>query len=172
MKLVLQRVSHAKVSVDGKPVAEIGQGVVILAGVGRGDTEAEAAWLAEKCAHLRSFEDAEGKTNLSLLDVGGAALVVSQFTLYADTRRGRRPGFSYASPPERAEPLVRRFAELLSGHGVPVQTGVFGAHMLVEIANDGPVTILLEKEPADSGSPSPEAGGHPQGPASGEGVRG
>ncbi len=148
MRLVLQRVSQGRVSVDGRKVAEIGRGLVILVGVGRGDTETEAAWLAEKCAHLRIFEDAEGKTNLSLLDVGGTALVVSQFTLYADTRRGRRPGFSYAALPEVADPLVQRFAELLSGHGVPVQAGVFGAHMLVEIHNDGPVTILLERESA------------------------
>jgi len=145
MRVVIQRVSQARVSVSGQATAEIGRGLVILVGVGHGDTEAEAAWLAEKCANLRIFEDEQGKTNLSLLEVGGAALVVSQFTLYADTRRGRRPGFTSAALAEVAEPLVERFAALLSGHGVPVRPGVFGAHMLVEIHNDGPVTILLEK---------------------------
>lgn len=147
MRLVLQRVSKGSVSVDGETVAEIGRGLVILAGVGHGDTETQARWLADKSAHLRIFEDAQGKTNLSLLDVGGAAIVVSQFTLYADTRRGRRPGFTTAARPDVAEPLVTRFAELLAGHGVPVQSGIFGAHMLVEIHNDGPVTILLKREP-------------------------
>jgi D-tyrosyl-tRNA(Tyr) deacylase len=146
MRLIIQRVSYGKVSVEGRALAEIGRGSVILVGVGHGDSEAEAAWLAEKAAHLRIFEDEAGKTNLSLLDVGGEAIVVSQFTLYADTSRGRRPGFTRAALPPVAEPLVARFAELLRGHGLPVQTGEFGAHMLVEIHNDGPVTILLERE--------------------------
>ncbi|MBI3361528.1 MAG: D-tyrosyl-tRNA(Tyr) deacylase [Chloroflexi bacterium] len=144
MRAVVQRVSRGSVSIDGKQVAQIGRGFVILVGVGQGDAEADAAWLADKIAFMRMFEDEAEKTNLSVLDVKGEAIVVSQFTLYADTSRGRRPGFSYAAPPDVAEPLVRRFAELLGGHGVPVQTGVFGADMLVEILNDGPVTILLD----------------------------
>jgi D-tyrosyl-tRNA(Tyr) deacylase len=146
MRLVLQRVRHGKVSVDGNPIAEIGRGLVILVGVGPNDTEREAMWLAEKCAGLRIFEDHEGKTNLSLQDVGGQALVVSQFTLYADTSRGRRPSFVNAAPPNIAEPLVRHFAQDLARLGIPTQMGEFGAHMLVEIENDGPVTILLERE--------------------------
>ncbi|MBI3158715.1 MAG: D-tyrosyl-tRNA(Tyr) deacylase [Chloroflexi bacterium] len=145
MRLLIQRVKYARVSVAGRTVAEISHGVVVLAGVGHGDGEEQAAWLAEKAANLRIFADAEGKTNLSLLDVGGAALVVSQFTLYADVRKGRRPSFTDAALPEVAEPLVARFAELLSGHGVPTQTGEFGAEMLVEIHNDGPVTMWIER---------------------------
>jgi D-tyrosyl-tRNA(Tyr) deacylase len=146
MRLVLQRVRRGRVSVDGRTLAEIDRGLVILVGVGHSDTPAEARWLAEKAAGLRVFEDADGKTNLSILDVGGQAIVVSQFTLYADTRKGRRPSFIDAAPPERAEPLVRAFAQHLAALGVPTQTGEFGAHMLVEIANDGPVTIVLERQ--------------------------
>lgn len=145
MRLVLQRVRRGRVSVDGRPVAAIGPGLVILIGVGQADTPDAADGLAEKVSTLRVFEDPQGKTNLSLLDIGGQALVVSQFTLYADTRKGRRPSFLDAALPESAEPLVRRFAEALTARGVPTQTGVFGAHMLVEIENDGPVTILLER---------------------------
>lgn len=146
MRVVIQRVRRGRVSIDGRTVAEIGRGMVILVGVGRADSEVEARWLAEKCAGLRIFEDEQGKTNLSLLDVGGEALVVSQFTLYADTRKGRRPSFVGAALPEQAEPQVRLFAETLAAQGVPTQTGEFGAHMLVEIDNDGPLTILLERE--------------------------
>ena len=145
MRIVVQRVRQAKVSVDGETVAAIGPGVVVLVGVTHTDTDEAARWLAQKVAGLRIFEDAEGKMNAGLLDVGGQALVVSQFTLYADARRGRRPSFTDAAPPEVAEPLVRRFAEELAAAGVPVQTGIFGAPMLVEIHNDGPVTILLER---------------------------
>jgi D-tyrosyl-tRNA(Tyr) deacylase len=145
MKLVIQRVRRGSVSVDDHKVAEIEHGLVILVGVGSADTKEEAEWLADKCAHLRIFEDQEGKTNLSLQDVEGEALVVSQFTLYADTRKGRRPSFINAALPEIAEPLVDVFAEALQSFGIPVQMGVFGAHMLVEIENDGPVTILLER---------------------------
>ncbi len=145
MRALVQRVSQASVDVDGEPVARIGPGVVVLVGVTHGDTEAQASWLARKVAGLRIFEDAEGKMNASLLDVGGEALVVSQFTLYADARKGRRPSFTNAAPPEVAEPLVEHFAQALRAAGVPVQTGVFGAHMLVRIYNDGPVTILLER---------------------------
>lgn len=148
MRIVLQRVRRGRVSVGGNTLAEIGRGLVILVGVGRRDSQAEAAWLAEKCATLRVFEDEQGKTNLSVLEVGGEALVVSQFTLYADTRKGRRPSFIDAALPEQAEPLVRHFAQTLAERGVPTQTGEFGAHMLVEIDNDGPVTIVLEREAA------------------------
>lgn len=148
MKAVLQRVRRGRVSVDDHTVAEIGRGLVILVGVGQGDTEAEARWLAEKCAVLRVFEDDDGKTNLSVKDVEGEAIVVSQFTLHADTRKGRRPSFIKAADPTIAEPLVTYFAEHLAAQGVPTQLGVFGANMLVEIDNDGPVTILLERESA------------------------
>lgn len=150
MRVVLQRVRSGRVSVAGQVIAEIGQGVVILIGVGDQDLDSQVAeealrFLTEKIVHLRIFEDDQGKMNRSLSDVSGAALVVSQFTLYADTRKGRRPSFTSAAIPEIARPIVDRFVELLQEQGVPVQTGEFGAHMLVEIANDGPVTIWLEK---------------------------
>ena len=147
MRAVLQRVRRGRVSVDGDTIAAIDHGLVILIGVGQADTISEAEWLAEKCAALRVFEDEQGKTNLSVQDVGGEVLVVSQFTLYADTRKGRRPSFINAAPPEIAQPLVDHFTDHLRGLGVSVQRGVFGAHMLVEIENDGPVTIILEREP-------------------------
>ena len=146
MRIVIQRVRKGRVSVDGETVAEIDKGLVILVGVGHEDGEEQAAYLVEKTANLRIFADAEGKTNLSCLDVGGEAIVVSQFTLYADTRKGRRPSFVNAAPPETAEPLVERFAEMLRQQGVPTQMGVFGAKMLVEIDNDGPVTIVVDRE--------------------------
>ncbi|MGC8857242.1 MAG: D-aminoacyl-tRNA deacylase [Anaerolineae bacterium] len=145
MRALIQRVLHARVLVDGQTIAQIERGLLVLLGVGHGDSEAQAAFLADKIANLRIFEDTMGKTNFSLLDVGGEAIVVSQFTLYADARKGRRPSFTDAAPPERAEPLVARFAELLRQQGVPTQTGKFGAHMLLEIYNDGPMTIWLEK---------------------------
>ena len=145
MRVLLQRVNSGKVTVDDQTIAQIGQGLVILLGVGHEDGEEQAVYLAEKIANLRIFEDDRGKTNLSILDVGGEAIVVSQFTLYADTRKGRRPSFVRAGAPELAEPLVARFTELLQGHGVPTQMGQFGAHMQVKISNDGPVTIWLEK---------------------------
>jgi len=145
MRALIQRVSSGRVSVDDQTIAQVGQGLVILLGIGHGDGEEQAVYLAEKIANLRIFEDDQGKTNLSVLDVGGEAIVVSQFTLYADTRKGRRPSFTDAADPEIAAPLVERFAELFRGQGVPTQTGQFGAHMLVEIDNDGPVTIWLEK---------------------------
>jgi D-tyrosyl-tRNA(Tyr) deacylase len=131
--------------VENKVISQIGKGLVILLGVSHGDTEEQVTFLAEKVANLRIFEDAQGKTNLSVLDVQGEAIVVSQFTLYADARKGRRPSFTDAALPDIAEPLVDRFVEVLRGHGVPTQSGQFGAHMLVEIHNDGPVTIWLEK---------------------------
>jgi len=145
MRALLQRVESAIVSVERQKIAHIRRGLAILLGVGHDDSEAEATYLAEKIANLRIFEDDQGKVNLSLLDVRGEALVVSQFTLYADTRKGRRPSFTDAALPAQARPLVQRFAQLLRDQGVPTQTGEFGAHMLVEIHNDGPVTIYLEK---------------------------
>jgi D-aminoacyl-tRNA deacylase len=145
MRALLQRVKSGKVIVEDQTVASIGHGLVVLLGIGHGDTEEQAHFLAEKIATLRIFEDDEGKFNRSILDMGGSAIVVSQFTLYADTRKGRRPSFTDAALPEVAAPLVDKFAELLRAQGVPTQTGVFGAHMLVEIQNDGPVTIWLEK---------------------------
>jgi D-tyrosyl-tRNA(Tyr) deacylase len=146
MRVVIQRVREGRVSVADEVLAEIGNGLVILVGIGPEDGESQVQYLAEKIANLRIFADAEGKTNLSCLDVGGEAIVVSQFTLYADTRKGRRPSFVNAAPPEIAEPLVERFAELLQAHGVPTQTGQFGAEMLVEIDNHGPVTIFIERD--------------------------
>jgi len=145
MRALVQRVRSGKVSVEAQTVAQIGRGLVILLGIGHGDSEEQARWMAEKIATLRIFEDEHGKTNLSALDVGGEALVVSQFTLYADARKGRRPSFTDAALPDIAAPLVEQFAALLREQGVPTQTGLFGAHMLVEIHNDGPVTIWLEK---------------------------
>ena len=145
MRVVVQRVTQASVSVDGQVVGAIGPGVVVLVGVREGDTEAQAQWLAQKVAHLRIFEDGEGKLNRSLVETGGSALIVSQFTLYGDARRGRRPSFAEAARPEAAEPLVARFADLVRAEGVPVQTGVFQAMMLVEIHNDGPVTLVIDR---------------------------
>jgi D-tyrosyl-tRNA(Tyr) deacylase len=145
MRAVIQRVRKSSVSVDGEIVGQIGRGVVVLVGVTHGDTQEQAEWLARKVAGLRIFEDSEGKMNAGLLDVDGAALVISQFTLYADARKGRRPSFTDAALPDVAEPLVEHFAQALQDQGVPVETGVFGAHMLVEIHNDGPVTIPLER---------------------------
>ncbi len=146
MRALLQRVRSGRVSVEAETIASIGPGLVILLGIGQGDSEAEAQFLAEKIATLRIFEDKAGKFNRSILDAGGEALVVSQFTLYADTRKGRRPSFTDAAAPDIAAPLVERFAEILRQQGIPTQTGSFGAHMLVEIENDGPVTIWLDKE--------------------------
>ena len=145
MRALLQRVSKASVSVEGQTISTIGKGLLILLGIGHGDGEEQGKFLAEKIANLRVFEDDQGKTNLSILDVKGEAIVVSQFTLYADTRNGRRPSFIDAALPYVAEPLVDHFVDLLRGQGVPTQTGKFGVHMEVEIHNDGPVTIWLEK---------------------------
>jgi D-tyrosyl-tRNA(Tyr) deacylase len=148
MRAVLQRVTHASVCVAGEAIARIGPGLLILLGIARGDTEADAERLAKKTAELRIVADEAGHFNLSLVDTGGEALVVSQFTLLADTRRGRRPSFTQAAPGEQAEPLVRLYEESLRGLGVSVQSGRFGAHMQVALENDGPVTILLEsREP-------------------------
>jgi len=145
MRTLIQRVSKASVTVEDKVISQIGKGLVVLLGIGHDDGEEQVKFLAEKVANLRIFEDEDGKTNLSILDVNGEAMVVSQFTLYANTQKGRRPSFIEAALPDVAEPLVDRFVELLRGHGIPTQTGKFGADMLVEIHNDGPVTIWLEK---------------------------
>ena len=144
MRALVQRVKYARVKVAGETVGEIGAGLLILLGVGLEDTEKEAAFVADKCANLRIFEDDAGKMNRSLLDTGGGALVISQFTLYGDASHGRRPSFSAAAPPELAEPLYLKFVELLKTAGVPVATGRFRAEMAVELCNDGPVTIMVE----------------------------
>jgi D-tyrosyl-tRNA(Tyr) deacylase len=144
VRALLQRVTRAEVRVGGDTVGEIGRGLVVLVGVGPDDDDAVANGLARQVAELRIFADDEGRTNLSLLDVEGGALVVSQFTLFADTRRGRRPGFSGAAPPDQAQRLYERFAGALSALGIPVATGRFGASMAVELVNDGPFTIWLD----------------------------
>ncbi len=145
MKVLIQRVSEASVAVEGKVTGAIGRGFVVLVGVTHGDSQEEAAWLANKVAGLRIFEDEEGKMNLALGDVGGSVLVISQFTLYGDASKGRRPSWSAAARPEEAEPLVDYFVEQLRREGLTVETGVFGAYMDVEIHNDGPVTLMIEK---------------------------
>lgn len=144
MKAVIQRVTEAAVTVDNQVVGQIGAGLLILLGVGVGDSDAEVKLLAEKTVNLRIFADADGKFNRSLLDIDGAALVVSQFTLYADTRRGRRPSFTNAALPDVAAPLVEAFCGEMRRYGVPVATGRFGAMMKVALVNDGPVTITLD----------------------------
>jgi D-tyrosyl-tRNA(Tyr) deacylase len=147
MRAVIQRVREGRVRVGGETIGEIGHGLVILLGAGDGDTLAEADRLADKIATLRIFPDAQGKTNLSILDVGGGVLVISQFTLYADCRKGRRPSFVHAAQPDLASPLVDRFADRLRQAGIRrVETGEFGAMMMVEIFNDGPFTIFLDTD--------------------------
>lgn len=144
MRLVVQRVSSAEVTVDGEVVASIGQGLLLLVGVGKEDSVEKARQLAGKVARLRIFSDDEGKMNRSVVDIGGEALTVSQFTLYGDTRKGNRPSFVGAAEPEKAESLIAEFVGELKRAGVSVREGVFGAHMKVGLVNDGPVTILLE----------------------------
>jgi D-tyrosyl-tRNA(Tyr) deacylase len=144
VRAVVSRVAWARVVADGELTGEIGPGLLVLVGVAHDDTEAEADWLAAKVAALRVFDDDQGKMNRSLTEVGGAALVVSQFTLYGDARKGRRPSYVAAAPPDQAAPLVEAVAKSLAGSGIPVATGRFGAHMRVESAGDGPVTILLD----------------------------
>ena len=145
MRAVVQRVSRASVAVEGEPTRAIDGGLLVLVGVAPGDGEREAAWIAEKCANLRIFPDDEGKMNRSLLECGGGALVISQFTLYGDARKGRRPSFVGAAPPEIADPLYRKVADGLRAAGVdPVATGTFGAHMEIDLVNTGPVTLILE----------------------------
>ena len=146
MRAVAQRVTKASVTIDGKIVGSIGKGLVILLGVKNGDVEDDAKFLADKCVNLRIFSDAEGKFNLSALDVSGEILAISQFTLYGDTRKGRRPSFIDAAAPEISEPLYQKFISYLRQSGLKIETGEFGAMMLVEIYNDGPVTILLESK--------------------------
>ncbi len=148
MRAVIQRVTRARVAVEGRVVGEIGAGFLVLLGVSRTDNPDSAAYLAEKIANLRIFSDEAGKMNLSLLDIGGSALVVSQFTLYGDTRGGRRPSYIQAAPPEDASRLYEEFVRAIRALGVPVETGVFQTHMQVELVNDGPVTILIDSEKA------------------------
>lgn len=144
MRALLQRVTHASVTVDNQIVGQIDQGLLVLLGIGQDDGEAQVKALVDKIVHLRIFEDEEGKMNRSLLDVGGSALVVSQFTLYADMRKGRRPSFTDAAPPAQAEPLVERFKTAIAAYDIHVAGGVFGAHMQVSLVNDGPVTLWLD----------------------------
>jgi D-tyrosyl-tRNA(Tyr) deacylase len=144
MKALLQRVAKSSVTVEGKVVGRIAQGLVVLLGVADGDCEKDAEYLADKIVNLRIFSDEQSKFNLSTLNVNGELLVISQFTLLADTRKGRRPSFSTAAPPEKAETLYNYFVMRLKQTGLKVETGEFGAHMMVEIANDGPVTIMLD----------------------------
>lgn len=146
MRGVLQRVLRASVTVDGEEIARIGKGILLLIGVTDADTDADAAYLAEKTVGARIFEDAEGKMNLSLTDVGGSVLAVSQFTLYGDARKGRRPSFIRAARGEISEPLYEKVCEKIRALGVPVEKGRFGADMKVELVNDGPTTILLESD--------------------------
>lgn len=146
MRAVVQRVSHARVTVEGRLAGDIGAGLMILLGVGREDTSTVAASMAERVANLRIFEDVQGKMNLSLLDSKGAALVVSQFTLYGDARGQRRPSFISAAPPEKAKALYEEFNRALQGLGVSVATGIFQTMMSVELVNEGPVTILLDSD--------------------------
>jgi D-tyrosyl-tRNA(Tyr) deacylase len=153
VRAVVSRVAWARVVADGELTGEIGPGLLVLVGVTHGDSEAEAAWLAAKVAALRVFDDDQGRMNRSLAEVGGSALVVSQFTLYGNAGKGRRPSYVAAAPPEVAAPLVEAVAKALAGAGVPVASGRFGAHMRVESAGDGPVTILLDSA-ATRGSPS------------------
>lgn len=144
MRAVVQRVTRASVTVQGQITGEVAAGVAVLLGVGKGDSAADATYLAEKTANIRIFDDSHGKMNLSLIETGGSALVVSQFTLYGDVRRGRRPGFDGAAAPEEARTLYEEYVSRLRGLGVRVETGVFREHMIVELVNDGPVTILLD----------------------------
>ena len=142
----MQRVSSARVEIDGEVAGSIGRGLLVLLGVGHGDSEKQAHWLADKIAGLRIFEDDAGKMNLSVEEVGGSALVVSQFTLYGDCRKGRRPSFTGAAPPQEADRLYQVFVERLKERGIPVATGVFQAMMQVHLVNEGPVTVLVESE--------------------------
>lgn len=144
MRAVIQRVARAELSVNGEQLASIGRGYVVLLGVTHDDNETDARYIADKIASLRLFEDEAGKINLGITDVGGEVLMVSQFTLYADCRKGRRPSFTDAAPPAVADKLYQQVVELLRETGLSVQTGIFGAHMLVALVNDGPVTILLD----------------------------
>jgi D-aminoacyl-tRNA deacylase len=149
MRAVIQRVRQADVHVDEKSVGQIGRGLVIFLGVGKEDSEADVGWMVDKIAHLRIFDDPEGRLARSLLDVGGEALVISQFTLYGDVRKGRRPDFAGAAESREAEPIYHRFIQGLRGHGIAVQAGLFGARMLVRLENDGPVTVVVDRGRAE-----------------------
>lgn len=144
MKVLVQRVSQASVTVDGETIGQIDQGLLLLVGFGPGDDEQALRFCAEKCANLRIFADDEGKMNRSLLDIGGGVLCISQFTLYGDCRKGRRPSFTAAAPPEKAEALYEHFLAILAAQGLKPERGVFGAYMQIEIHNDGPVTLMVE----------------------------
>ncbi|GHO75367.1 D-aminoacyl-tRNA deacylase [Ktedonobacter sp. SOSP1-85] len=146
MRALLQRVSQASVTVDEQIIGQIGRGLLVLLGVGQGDSEVQIKTLADKIVYLRIFEDDAGKMNRSLLDISGEVLVVSQFTLYADMRRGRRPSFTDAAPPTTAEPLVEQFKNALASYGLTVASGIFGASMSVDLRNEGPVTIMLDSK--------------------------
>jgi D-tyrosyl-tRNA(Tyr) deacylase len=145
MKIVLQRATSASVRVDGSVVGEIGPGLLLLVGISGAETDADMKWMAEKCVNLRIFPDEEGKMNRSLLEAGGDILAVSQFTLYGDCRKGRRPSFVDAAPSDEAEKLFQAFLDILRGTGVNVETGIFGAMMEVHLVNDGPVTLILDR---------------------------
>jgi D-tyrosyl-tRNA(Tyr) deacylase len=155
MRAVLQRVQQARVTVAGEVVGQIGAGWLVLLGVGSGDTSADAEWLAEKIVHLRGFPDENGKMNRDVQEVQGAILVVSQFTLYGDCRKGRRPSFTQAAEPAKAQTLYEAFVQALRAWGIPVATGRFAAHMHVELINDGPVTFILETPPRPTAGESP-----------------
>ena len=144
MKVLVQRVSQASVTVDRETIGQIDQGLLLLVGFGPGDDEQALRFCAEKCANLRIFADDEGKMNRSLLDIGGGVLCISQFTLYGDCRKGRRPSFTAAAPPEKAEALYEHFLAILAAQGLKPERGVFGAYMQIEIHNDGPVTLMVE----------------------------
>ena len=151
MRAVLQRVRSASVTVDGETIASIAHGLVVLLGVAKGDTEADAAYMVDKLPHLRIFPDEAGKMNRSIMEVKGELLMVSQFTLLGDTHRGRRPGFDVAAPPDTAQRLYESVAQAIREQGVPVQTGKFGANMVVTLENDGPVTFILDSHRRESG---------------------
>ncbi len=146
MRAVIQRVSNASVQINGNTTGHIGHGLVVLLGIRAEDTRRDLQWLADKIVHLRVFADDEGKMNISLTDIGGEMLIISQFTLYGDCRKGRRPGYSNAAPPEIAKPLYLQFIEEVKRHQISIATGTFGATMAVEFVNDGPVTLLLDSE--------------------------
>ncbi|TKB08450.1 D-aminoacyl-tRNA deacylase [Desulforhopalus sp. IMCC35007] len=146
MRVIVQRVSRAQVSVEGQVIGAIQRGLLVFVGIRKEDTEKDLQWLADKIIHLRIFEDTEGKMNKSLADIEGEMLIISQFTLYGDCRKGRRPGFSNAAPPLHAEPLYQQFITEIKTKGIKVATGVFQADMQVELINDGPVTLLLDSE--------------------------